>query len=217
MAAEKVKDIRDSAGNCLDLPSEKRWTCYTTKWVPEQANTRSIQITLLASLIGGILVLFRARKKSRQFERIPRATWTAVLFAFFAGLVFWFFSAPTPRFGLPYLMGVGALLLSKGLGETAVSFSSRKIAYLFCVILVFLVVKRLETLSHSTPLNEPWPRFQTTAVEPDPLSPGTAISVPVRDYRCGMTSPPCRLRAPFGLIEKKRWGRPLFTRNEALQ
>jgi hypothetical protein len=28
-------------------------------------------------------------------------------------------------------MGVGALLLSKGLGETAVSFSSRKIAYLF--------------------------------------------------------------------------------------
>lgn len=218
MAREKVRDIKETAGNCLTAPAGERLACYSQRWLPGALRNRVLQVAGLCVVLSTAILFFsrlRRKRKRKSLSNEEQKKLKILLAVHFAGLVFWFISAPTPRFGLPYLLGGGTLLVLGALGYVGFTEISRRSVIGLLILVALFSARRIAVWNQARAWNlEQWPRFFQTETQADPLSPGTTIVVPQNDYRCGLAPQPCRTPGPYGIGVQQIGGRPFFTRNE---
>ncbi len=216
MALEKVLDIKVTAGNCLVRAQGEWQNCLLKDWLPAALNNRVLQLCVfglaVAALAFAVGCLFRRPKKgSKQPDDTKKLVLLLSLHSI--GALFWFVSAPTPRFGLPYLISLGVLapvfvFSYFGLGRIRISHAG----FLFAALAV-LSAKRLYDKQQAADFSAAsWPRLYQHEVRQDPLSPKYPISVPIDDYRCDFARQPCRVPGAYGLEISSFAGRTAFIR-----
>ena len=159
---------------------------HSWKWIPHWAS--SLGGRLIYFFESSVLILFVAMMIFRSFRK--RMDWTAVMVAFLT-LIYWFFTAPDPRFATGALLMIPSLVFGVLFEQALISkigFWIRRfflIAGLFFLILFGLgQLRRVDDWGAGT-LHEPEPRF---IVKKNVL--GQQVYVPIEN-ECWRLPVPC--------------------------
>ncbi len=137
--------------------------------------------------------------------RLARSIVRGPLLVALAGIAFWLATAPSPRFGVAYLLPAAMLPISAWAQERGASASPwrRRAALVLATAaaLAFLQwsVRPLRKLRWETVALARWPALPSPAVERRITSGGAEVWVPVAGDQCWGTDPPCTPGYPPGL------------------
>lgn len=161
-------------------------------WFAKMIEDSGIRLSAASAFAGTLLLLVPA--KPGKSQPLLKKAVAAVFTILGAGIVFWFLSAPDPRFGLAYTGGLAALLLACGLKRF---FRNRNPAESQTVLLFVLLIALLPAAAGMRPLNAAswdWPAVPKAAWREEVNAHGTRIRVPEQNMLCWNTPVPC---APF--------------------
>jgi hypothetical protein len=162
------------------------WSWFP-EWTRQTIRLPHVSIPVLGIAVGALAMRGRL---------VRSVVWGPLLVAG-AGVVFWFATAPSPRFGIAYLLPAAMLLVSSWAAEATATARplQRRIAILLTAIAALVYVQwslrplrkvRTDTLAFGR-----WPTFPVAEVERRVTTPGTDVSVPVSGDQCWTADPPC--------------------------
>lgn len=148
---------------------------------------------LLAVAVGGIALGVAALRGSlvRIHEiRVP-------LVVIGSGIVFWFFTAPSPRFGMAYLLPAAILPVSawaatRGSGGTRWgTWLAIGLTGAAAIVYVQRTTRPLRRMPSERFVLARWPEFPRAALDRRATAPGTEVFVPASGDQCWDARPPC--------------------------
>jgi hypothetical protein len=111
-----------------------------------------------------------------------------------AGVAFWFVSAPDPRFGLGYILGTCAFVLTLAAGTFPhVTVVGRGVRRFLAIVLVVLAARVAFDVAASPAkqLAAPWPVFPPSGVRAGTIPGGQTVNVPAASDQCWDLPLPC--------------------------
>jgi hypothetical protein len=166
-------------------------------WLRSALGLPHVSVPVVGAVFG--VLAMRARLLRPSAVRLP-------LLVVAAGLAFWFFTAPSPRFGIAYLLSAAMLVLSAWAAEDAPGLrpSARRLTVLIVAVAALMYlhwsVRPLRKLRADTFALARWPEFPTVGVDRRVTSPGTEVKIPITTDQCWATAPPCTPWYAPGLV-----------------
>src|SRR6266568_4224471 len=189
MVAESALVIRAWA-RWPDVPSEQAmrgWTWFPG-WLRQTLHNPHVAIPVAGAMVG------TAAMRTRLLRPSPIR---APLLVTLAAVVFWFLTAPSPRFGVAYLLPAAMLPISAWAAERAPALPSwaRRAALIVAIAAAAAYlqwsVRPLRKLRPDTVALASWPQFPKPDLTRRVTSRGTEIRVPVGTDQCWDSEPPC--------------------------
>ncbi len=168
-----------------DIPPGWGWL---GPWAQAAFKLRHVSIPTIGAVLG--IIFGRGRLLRQAAIREP-------LIVVLAGLAFWFFTAPSPRFGLAYLLPGAMLPLSVWAADDGPTLRpwirQAALAATIAAAVMFLQwsLRPLLKLRTDTVALARWPEFPTPVVSRRVTWPGTEVNVPVGGDQCWAAELPC--------------------------
>jgi hypothetical protein len=162
--------IRDWARYRLlpwDVPTGAAWIWA---WAQRVLATQEMLIAISLVLFGIVLCAISGRTILRQ-RNLP-----AILLASVGGIVYWFVTAPEPRFGYGYIFCFAALIFCIGFESIRRSARTTKMLLFASVILLVTLSGYFQQLNHIRWLG--WPSIKADAVVARQIPGGPSVYVP---------------------------------------
>lgn len=155
---------------------------------------RSEKLLLLVLALGLLLIIFYfikscIFKKNKRDKKINYISLIILLFVSFIGILFWFFSAPDPKFGYGFLFSFALTLLAFGLyinNLSSLKFVNNKTIGL--IIFLFFLATSRNLIINENSLNlvksNIWIKMPEVSYETKYTIYDNAVNVPVNTDQC---------------------------------
>lgn len=180
----------------------KAWARWPHRPADEVMSTWNWLIPWLTSLPGdpvmvgsgalllGSLLLVRFRRNARRDPGADLGPWGVSVATCAGGILFWFFTAPQPRFGMGYIWGVALLAVSYAWTRGTPRFAvGRLLAVLMIPVSIWLVISTVQTIEPFQLLG--WKAYDAGSVRREVTRSGEAVYVPVQGDQCWSSPLPC--------------------------